>query len=32
MANTYSHNSMMHTATMLKFGRSFDLAKYLVHM
>ena len=29
MANTYSHNCMMHRDTMLKFGRLFDLAKYL---
>jgi len=31
MANTYSHNCMMHRDTMLKFGRLFDLAKYLGH-
>jgi len=30
-ANTYSHNCMMHRATMLKFGAPFDLAKYLEH-
>ena len=31
MVNTYSHNCMMHKDTMLKFGRLFDLAKYLEH-
>ena len=31
MANTYSHNCMMHRDTMLKFGMLFDLAKYLEH-
>ena len=31
MANTYSHNCMMHRDTMLKFRRLFDLAKYLGH-
>jgi len=31
MANTYSHNCMMHRAMMLKFGRLFDLAKHLEH-
>jgi len=29
MANTYSHDYTMHRATMQKFGRPFDLAKYL---
>jgi len=31
MANTYSHNCMMHRDTMLKFGRLFDLLKYFGH-
>ena len=31
MANTYSHNCTMDRATMLKFGRLFDLANYLEH-
>jgi len=29
MANTYSHNCMMHRDTILKFGTLFYLAKYL---
>jgi len=29
MANTYSHNCMMHKDMMLKFGTLFDLAKYV---
>ena len=28
MANTYLHNCMMDRATMLKFGKLYDLAKY----
>jgi len=31
MANTYSHNCMMHRDTMLKYGWLFDLAEYLGH-
>jgi len=31
MANTYSHNCMMHRDTMLNIGRLFDFAKYLGH-
>jgi len=31
MANTYSHNCMMHRDTMLKFFMLFDLTKYLGH-
>jgi len=31
MTSTYSHNSTMDRATMLKFGKLFELAKYLEH-
>ena len=31
MANTYSDNCTMDRVTMLKFGRVFDLAKFLEH-
>ena len=30
MANTYLHNCMMDRATMLKFGKLCDLAKYML--
>jgi len=29
MGNTYSHNCMVHRDMILKFGRLFDLAKYI---
>jgi len=32
LANAYSHNCTMYTATMLKFGRLFDIVKYLEHI
>jgi len=31
MANTYSHNCTMDRTTTLKFGKLFELAKYLEH-
>jgi len=31
MANTYAHNYTMYRAVMRKFGKLFDLARYLEH-
>jgi len=31
MSNTYSHNFTVYRAMTLKFGKLFDLAKYLGH-
>jgi len=31
MANTYSYNSTLYRVNNLKFGKLFDLSKYLKH-